>query len=678
MREALERAGIRVATCDLELRYTWLGTPLPGFCPSEVIGRRDDELWPPVVVADLVAFKQAALGAGKPTATEITLPEGLATRSFDVRAEPLRDPDGRVAGLHLTMIDITGRQEAARQALDGVERTRALLGVIREGVVLHDGQRIIEVNEALCRMFGLPWEQVLGRDPLSLIAPEDKPFVKAQTAAQARGPDEIRGLKPDGSVFPIEVEVERIVEGGRVLRAVLVRDLTAQHRSEAALRESEARYRALAAATREGVIIHDGRQIVEVNEAFCRLHATTRHEAIGRPAYDFIAPEALSAALAAITSGTMGPYETTARRVDGSTFPIEAAGQPMVYRGRLMRVATLRDLTERREAEAALRDSEARFRGFAEATQDVLWIADATGRLEYLSPAYETVWGEPRALMMQDSRRWMEFLHPDDRQRVQGSYAATLSGERLEIEYRILRPDGTLRWIRDIGFPITDGAGRVYRVAGLARDVTRRKQTEEHQQLLLGELNHRVKNTLATVQSIARQTLRHAPSPDVFQERFEDRLLALSQTHNLLTQENWQHGSLTALLKQELSPYGKGRYHLDGASEVRLAPRSIVALGMALHELTTNAAKHGALSREAGRLAVRWRIENEPRQLVVEWEESGGPPVAGAPKRHGFGSRLLERGITAELGGSVTLDYAPKGLRARIAFPLDDATLPLA
>jgi PAS domain S-box-containing protein len=642
------------------------------------MGRRDDELWPADAVADLIAFKQAALGAGRPTATEVTLPDGSSSRSFDMRAEPLRNGDGRVAGLTITMIDITARREAERLAAESADRTRALLAVMREGMVLHDGERIIDVNDALCRIFGAPREEVIGRDPLTFVAPDDRAFVLAQTAAQARGPDRIRGCRADGTVFPMEVQVERIVHGGSILRAVLVRDLTAQYASEVALRESEARYRALAAATREGVIIHDGQQIVEVNDAFCTLHGTTRDEAVGRPAYAFIAPEALPQMLAVIAAGTLTAYETVARRADGTTFPIEAAGQPIVYRGRLMRVATVRDLSERKRAEAALRDSEERFRGFAEATQDVLWIADTSARLEYLSPAYETVWGEPRALMMADSRRWMELLHPDDRERVANAYTATMKGEPLEVEYRILRPDGALRWIRDIGFPIRDADGRVRRVAGLARDVTRHKQAEEHQHLLLGELNHRVKNTLATVQSIARQTLRYAPSAEVFQERFEDRLLALSQTHNLLTQENWRHGSLLALLKQELSPYGKGRYQLEGTGDVRLAPRALVALGMAIHELTTNAAKHGALSREAGRLAVRWRIETDPRGLVLEWEESGGPAVAGAPSRHGFGSRLLERGITAELGGSVALDYAPEGLRARIAFPLDEATLPPA
>ncbi len=665
-----------MSTCDLELRYTWLGSSLLGFPEAAVIGRRDDELWPVAEVADLMAFKQAALGAGKPTSTEVALPRGDETRWFDVRAEPLRDPDGRVAGLTVTLIDITARREAERLAAETMERTRTLLAVIREGVIVHDGERILDVNETLCRMFGFARDDLLGREPIMVVAPEDRAFVRSQTAARARGPDEIKGLRRDGTTFPMEVQVERIVQAGSILRAVLIRDLTAQRAAEASLRESEANYRALAAATREGVIIHDGERIVEVNDAFCSLHGTSREEAIGRPAYSFIAPEARAAALAAISAGATAPYETLAQRADGTTFPIEAAGRPILYGGRVMRVATIRDLSGHREAEAALRESEERFRGFAEATGDVLWIADIAGRLEYLSPAYESVWGEPRDLMLQDPRRWLERLHPDDRERVRGAYGRTLAGERLEVEYRIVRPDGSIRWIRDIGFPIRDCEGRVKRAAGLARDVTRRKRIEEHQQLLLGELNHRVKNTLATVQSIARQTLRYAPSLDVFQERFEDRLLALSQAHNLLTEENWRHGSLLALLKQELSPYGKGRFHLEGEADVRLAPRALVALGMALHELTTNAAKHGALSRNEGRLNVRWTVEENPPHIVLTWEESGGPPLEGPPSRRGFGSRLLERGVQAELGGTVTLDYAPGGLHARITVPLDEANLP--
>jgi two-component sensor histidine kinase len=229
-----------------------------------------------------------------------------------------------------------------------------------------------------------------------------------------------------------------------------------------------------------------------------------------------------------------------------------------------------------------------------------------------------------------------------------------------------------MRWIRDTAFPILSPDGRVRRTAGLARDITAMKETEDRQKLLLGELNHRVKNTLATVQSIARHTLRSVSSPDILQERFEDRLLALSKTHNLLTNENWEHASLRELLEQELSPYGAGRYHLLGEEDVRLAPRAVVALGMALHELTTNAAKYGALSTEAGTVTLRWEVVGAPTtHLCLEWSEAGGPPVTSLPARRGFGSRLLERGVTAELGGMVAMEFASKGLKASIEIPLD-------
>jgi two-component sensor histidine kinase len=158
----------------------------------------------------------------------------------------------------------------------------------------------------------------------------------------------------------------------------------------------------------------------------------------------------------------------------------------------------------------------------------------------------------------------------------------------------------------------------------------------------------------------------------VLQARFEDRLLALSKTHNLLTNENWEHASLRDLLEQELSPYGPGRYCLCGEGDVRVAPRAVVALGMAVHELTTNAAKYGALSAAAGYVTVTWTLSSPGlRRLRLEWTETGGPTVAAQPTRRGFGSRLLERGVTAELGGSVTLDFAPAGLQAVIEIPLD-------
>jgi PAS domain S-box-containing protein len=675
---ALQHAAIVLHACDLNLRYTWLSSPLFGFEPSDLLGRRDDELLPAETVADLIAFKLRAIAGGRSTTGEVKLPLGGQVRCYEMRATPSFNEDGAVAGLSVAAIDITDRKTAEERMAQAAVHARVLAQATREGLLLHDGERIIETNEAFCRMFHVAREDAIGRDPLVFVAPESRAFAIAQAAVLARGPDELIGQRADGTTLPVEVSVERFEDEGRTLRVVLIRDLTAQKQADAALRDSEERYRALATATREGIIIHDGKRIVEVNETFCTLHGTVREQAIGRPAYDFIMPGLRSAALEAIRSGSTAPYETRARRQDGTTFPIEAAGRPIVYQGRLMRVATIRDLSERTDVEAALRENEERFRDFAEASSDVLWVVDAaSGNFEFLSPAYEVIWGETREAVMRDWGRWTQLLHPEDRDRVIGALRATLKGQRIELEYRIVRPDGMMRWIRDTSFPMRGADGEIRRAAGVARDVTRRKENENRQKLLLGELNHRVKNTLATVQSIARQTLRYAPDPATFQERFEDRLLALSQTHNLLTSENWQRASLRSLLKQELSPYGKGRYQMNGDHDVHMAPRAAVALGMALHELTTNAVKYGALSLPSGCVHVDWQIvrADGPR-LHMQWSELNGPPIASPPARRGFGSRLLERGITAELGGRVTLDFEPTGLRASIEIPLEAPNVP--
>ena len=208
-------------------------------------------------------------------------------------------------------------------------------------------------------------------------------------------------------------------------------------------------------------------------------------------------------------------------------------------------------------------------------------------------------------------------------------------------------------------------------------EVRERALAEERQRLLLNELNHRVKNTLASVQSLARQSLVNAKDIDTYYKAFESRLMALSQTHNLLTAQNWEGASLFDILAAELRPHGGGRagggsrFTLEGEVDVKLKPKAAVALGMAVHELATNALKYGALSAPEGHVALRLHLigREDDRRLVIEWVESGGPAVS-QPARKGFGSRLLERGLTGELAGRVRLDYDPAGLSCRMELPL--------
>ena len=192
-------------------------------------------------------------------------------------------------------------------------------------------------------------------------------------------------------------------------------------------------------------------------------------------------------------------------------------------------------------------------------------------------------------------------------------------------------------------------------------ELARRHEIEAHQKLLLDELNHRVKNTLATVQAVAMQTLRGEDTSH--RDAFLARLFALSGQHDLLTQDNWEGASLESVIWRALRPYEErrgARCKVQGP-EIRLTPKRALALGMGFHELATNAAKHGALSSESGEVSVSWAVEPETSRLRLRWEESGGPQVS-VPKRKGFGTKLIERGLSHELSAEVHLHFPPEGV----------------
>ena len=206
--------------------------------------------------------------------------------------------------------------------------------------------------------------------------------------------------------------------------------------------------------------------------------------------------------------------------------------------------------------------------------------------------------------------------------------------------------------------------------------VLERKRTEEHQRLLLNELNHRVKNTLAVIQSIAAQTFRGEAAAPEARQAFESRLTALADAHDMLTGRNWEAASLSQVIERSGIGCGAapGRLSVEG-EDVELAPRTAVSIAMALHELCTNAVKYGALSTEEGRVTISWTLTGSggERRLRLCWSEAGGPPVA-PPQRRGFGSRMVERGLAAELGGTVELQFRPEGVRCLVDAPLPPAT----
>jgi two-component system CheB/CheR fusion protein len=224
------------------------------------------------------------------------------------------------------------------------------------------------------------------------------------------------------------------------------------------------------------------------------------------------------------------------------------------------------------------------------------------------------------------------------------------------------RKDGSLVHLSITVSPILDSSGRIVGASKVARDISERKRYEELQRLLFDELNHRVKNTLATVQALAIQTLRGERTLKQALEIFQGRLMALSSTHDSLSRNSWQSASLEDVVEATLRPYAS-RVNTSGPS-VALPPRQAVAWGMLIHELATNAAKYGALSDPRGRVQVSWR--SLPQQRVeFDWNETGGPPAV-PPQRQGFGTAFVERSVKNELGGQSRFDYRPEGLRVQI------------
>ena len=265
-------------------------------------------------------------------------------------------------------------------------------------------------------------------------------------------------------------------------------------------------------------------------------------------------------------------------------------------------------------------------------------------------------------------------VHAGDRERMTAAIEAAIRhGADYDIEYRVLHPSGETRWVHARGRAAqTTDHGGARRMAGVSLDITERKRAEERQKLLVNELNHRVKNTLVSVQSIASQTLRTTHSPQAFHVAFEGRLMALSHTHNLLTEQSWEGASLREIFDFELEAFAAGeRIDFDYGHDLQLSPKATVALGMAVHELATNALKYGALSVPEGRVRVVWTLDStsETPVLHLTWTEQDGPPVV-APNRRGFGARLLERGLAGELSAQVALAYDSLGLVCTMRLPI--------
>lgn len=767
-----------------------------------------------------------------------------------------RELERRVEERSRALIETSERLRASEA------RVRATLGIGTVGVVFFDDAgRITDANDAFLAMVGFTREELeAGLVRYDLLTPPEwlwkNPEVLAELKTTGQStPFEKEYFRKDGSRIWILCAGKLLDEGSAV---EFILDVSERKRAEAALRQSEERQSFLlrlsdalrpladpvaiqSAASRlladhldasraYYAEAHEDSGIFVIRSDYVRGDTSSR---VGVYRLDDFAPvgDLLRAGQVVVigdTLATQGLSPAVGERYAALAVRAQIT-VPLVKAGKLVAALTVSQASprawtslevylveetaertwaavERANAEAALRESEERFRSFAETSADVLWILDvATGRLEYLSPAFETVWGEPREAVMADLGRWAELVHADDRERVLEGLPRLLRGEAgsFVADYRIVRPDdGSVRWIRDTGFTIRDRAGAVRRVGGIAQDFTevrdaadrvraseRRlrsliegipqlvwragkagewtwaspqwhgftglsdeashghgwlaalhpddrgaamaaweraeaengfeaeyrlrhapsgryrwfqtratpvrgeagevlewlgtstdvdelRELQDRQRLLLAELQHRVRNTLGIVRSIARRTAATSASVEAYAMHLDGRLNAFARTQSMVTRDPSAGVDLELLVAEELQAHTAregDRIHIGGPT-VRFRAKAAETIGLAVHELATNAIEHGALACPDGRIEVTWRVDGSdragPARLCFSWAETGGPGSPAAEPRRGFGTELLERTLAYELKARTRLAFEPNGLRCTINLPL--------
>jgi PAS domain S-box-containing protein len=455
--------------------------------------------------------------------------------------------------------------------------------------------------------------------------------------------------------------------------------------SKEALRASEARFRSVVEGSMQGIIIQQEGRIVYANPAMARLFGfADPAEMIGlNPFEDLIADADLDVfrarTAAAYRGKQVGPTPGwRARRQDGKTVWIASTAHVSEWEGCPAVASFYSDITEAKRAEFALRASEARYRSALRAGRMGAWETDLVARTRTWTEEGLALFGLSlpggQGQVGGDADEYASALHPEDRNLVTHYYEQADQVDSFPAEYRIVRPDGTTLWLSGRGQVVRRGPdGKAQGLVSIMADITERKATELHIQFLMREITHRSKNLLAVVQAIAAQTARTSGSLEEFQQRFIPRMQGLSASHDVLVQEGWRGAPLADLIRQQLIPFADFR-----DSQIEVAGPDIVitveaaqAIGLAIHELATNAVKYGALSRATGKVQVIWKLDAngpEPKTLLLNWIEEGGPPVA-PPIRKGFGQIVLDQMIASSLDGAVRIEFAAQGLKWTVSIP---------
>ena len=605
---------------------------------------------------------------------------------------PWRRADGNIGGALLFAELRTEQVEARRALTDSEARFRATFENAAVGVALvgSDGS-ILRANNCLARMLGYSVEELKTRTFQDLTHPDDlatnlSVFNRTLVGEAESYCIEKRYVRKDGGIVwaSLSVGSVRQTDGGVDYFVSVVEDITDRKHAEARLAERNAQLDLAGKIARIGsFMFDDSTKRLQLSPGCAAIYGLpegtleiSREDWRSRVHPDDL-PSLDAVARRAFTNG---------EREFVLEFRISRHGQVRWIESRVLisyneagkpvrRIGAKIDVTERKQAEQALAERNIQLDLAAKAGRVGTYAYDADTEIMQISDGYAAIHGFPEGTTEIARSECLAGAHPDDIGRVEQFRSDAFRDRRREynVEYRVIRPGGELRWVETRCFLSFSGGGHPHRVVGVSIDITDRKRVEEQQRTLLAELDHRVKNALATVSAVVSQTGRGSRSVTDFVAALDGRIRSMATTHELLSSHRWHGVSLTELVRCELAPYATRNNTEINGPDISLKPEAAQAMAMVLHELATNAAKYGALSTNNGRVSLRWdrHLNGNPRShLVFEWQEIGGPPVV-AIGNSSFGTSTIRGLIPYELGGTVDLVLAPEGVRCHLQLPAE-------